>query len=177
MAMLNRYFTFWPRFWAGCMDVLVLVPVGLADHWLWDQDASTAVRVVWFAFASTAALLYRILLHGLWGQTVGKRIMGIRVLDVSGSALKMWQAILRDSLWLAFTAWFVASQLPWVLRGVDPSQVPVAQMGWLPWVTAIVLLAELMTMLGNARRRALHDLLAGSVVIRQRKRWTAGQGD
>jgi uncharacterized RDD family membrane protein YckC len=177
MAMRDRYQTFWPRFWAGSIDALVMAPVGAMDLWFWHQDASTAVRVAWLGFGNSAGLLYSILLHGLWGQTVGKRVMGIRVLDVSGSALKMWQACLRDSMGIALTAWILVARLPLVLCGLDPRGVPGAQMGWLQLVSAALLFVELTTMLTNAKRRALHDLLAGSVVIRQRKRWKVGHGD
>jgi uncharacterized RDD family membrane protein YckC len=154
-----------------------MAPLGALDLWFWHQDAPTAVRVAWLTFGNTSGLLYSILLHGFWGQTVGKRVMGIRVLDASGSALKMWQAILRDSLGLALAAWVIASRLPWVLCGLDPRALPGAQMGWLQLVSATLLFVELTTMLTSAKRRALHDVLAGSVVIRLRKRWTAGHSD
>jgi uncharacterized RDD family membrane protein YckC len=177
MAMRDKYRTFWPRFWAGLVDALVLAPVGVMDLWFWHQDASTAARVVWWTFGHAAGLLYSILLHGLWGQTLGKLVMGIRVLDVSGSPLKMWQAVLRDSLGIAFATWVILSRLPLVLSGLDPRLAATDQMGWLQLASAALLLLELATMQTNAKRRALHDLLAGSVVIRLRKRWTVGHGD
>jgi uncharacterized RDD family membrane protein YckC len=174
MAMHNKYFTFWPRFWAGLLDLLVLFPVTLLDHWFWRRHASTEVRVVWLLFVGLSTPLYRILLHGFLGQTVGKRILGIRVLDVAGSPLRMRQAMLRESPWLAFTAWALALGLPRVLHGLGPSPVPLAELIRPAWIMVAFFVVELVTMLGNAKRRALHDFLAGSVVTRLRKPGLAG---
>jgi uncharacterized RDD family membrane protein YckC len=169
MAMHNKYFTFWPRFWAGLLDLFVLFPVTLLDYWFWRQPASTELRTTWLVFVAVSAPLYRILLHGLTGQTVGKRALDIRVLDVSGSPLSLRQAILRDLPWLAYTAWVLALSLPRVLDGLGPSQVLLAELHWPVRIMVTFILVELVTTLANAKRRAVHDFLAGSVVTRLRK--------
>jgi uncharacterized RDD family membrane protein YckC len=150
--------------------MLVFAPLMAVDLGIWRWSASTPVRVLWLAISSTTGLLYSVLLHGFWGQTVGKRMMGIRVVDVSGCALKMKQAVLRDSIWIAFWAWGFPAHLGLVLRGINPYAASNTHANLMQSASTALFFVELVTMRTNSKRRALHAFLAGSVVIRVRKR-------
>src|SRR5688500_16537386 len=110
-AVEKKYRTFWLRFWAGNVDALVLSPILLVDYWFWKQDIPIATRVPWFTLSSLVWPAYSILLHGRSGQTVGKRLLRIRVVDVSGEALTMVQALRRELINLPFTVWSVVTGL------------------------------------------------------------------
>jgi len=99
-----RYETFWRRFWAGVIDSIVFIPMAWLSNWIWGHVHAQPVLATWYIVDSTSFFAYSIVLHGLYGQTIGKRLTGVKI--------------------------------------------------------------ELVTMLTNDRRRALHDFIAGSVVMR-----------
>jgi uncharacterized RDD family membrane protein YckC len=77
---------------------------------------------------------------------------------------------MRDSILLGLTAAGVAVELPLLLGIVEGGRA-------LEWVLAAVsrsqllwFMAEILTMLSNRKRRAIHDFLAGTVVVRLRRR-------
>ena len=116
---------------------------------------------------------YEVLLHGLFGQTLGKRATGVRVYDVSGARLSMRQALLRSSVPLAFVLLGVGIDLPSVASGKNPYDPATFQLSELSalqllplWASLAWSVLELATMLLNPKRRALHDFIASSVVMR-----------
>lgn len=169
----DRYRTFWPRFWAGLIDGLVFQTLAWLDHWVWGNVAASTVLVGWFLTSSFAILAYSIILHGLFGQTLGKRLLGVRVYDIRGGKLSMRQAVLRDAVPLGLVAIGVAVDLPTVVSGrnpYDPATFAFSKLSALQllplWGSLVWFLVELLTMLLNPRRRAVHDLIAKSVVMR-----------
>jgi uncharacterized RDD family membrane protein YckC len=165
------YQTFWPRFWAGWIDAAVLLPLTLLDDWVWAVGPSPLAGLLWFSVSSLSWGLYSILLHAYRGQTAGKYLMGVRVIDVSGAALSLRQAVLRDSIWVLATLVEIGVFAPMILGGRNPydAESPLsdgynllmaASVGWM--------LLEFGSMLFSAKRRAVHDLIAGSVVVRVR---------
>jgi uncharacterized RDD family membrane protein YckC len=123
---------------------------------------------LWFVFNSSAYLLYSIVLHGIKGQTVGKMLTRVRVLDVSESQLTIKQAVLRDIVPLAFTVMGVVLGIRIAMGGVDPLADPeLTAIDLMIGFTGLAwFIAEVVTMLWNKKRRALHDYIARSVVVR-----------
>ena len=169
LADHERYQTFWRRFAAGILDGGVLLPLSWFDQWIWDNVTTTAILVTWFIMNSLSYLLYSVLLHGYFGQTVGKRLVSVKVFDLSGSKLSMKQAILRDSVWIVLTLYGVLIDLPGIFEGKNPysstSELSLALLVSL-YAAAAWFVLELITMLTNPKRRAIHDFIAGSVVMR-----------
>jgi uncharacterized RDD family membrane protein YckC len=170
---LSKYRTFWPRFWAGLIDALLFVPLAWLDHEIWQTVDSRLVLVPWFIVESLAWCAYSIVLHGLRGQTLGKQLTGVKVLDISESKLTMKQAVLRDALPVLLTAYGLIHDLPTVVSGGNPydrthdaSAADVA----LAFGANLWFFLEVATMLWNEKRRALHDFIAGSVVVRVDRR-------
>ena len=165
----DKYRTFWPRLWAGVIDGVVFLPLSLIDNWMAVVIAAPAARAAWFVASSFLCLGYSIGMHAKFGQTLGKMVTRVKVLDVSETKLSFRGAFLRDSVPLVLTLAYVVLGLPRVLGGKAPIE------GVPRWDTAESLLAftsmgwfalELITMLLNSKRRALHDFIAGSVVVR-----------
>ena len=172
-SMYGRYRNFWRRFWAGFVDGIVLYPLSLLDPWMWGLALPIPVLVLWFLLSNTVGVAYSVVLHGLFGQTIGKRAVGVKVYDVSGSRLSFRQAVLRDCFPIVMNILAVMAGLPVVLSGNNPyDPASLAESGMSPWMLAMVwssfiwLALELTTMFLNPYRRALHDLIAGSVVMR-----------
>lgn len=168
-----RYGTFWRRAAALLIDHFVFLPLGVAyDCALRTPPASTALAPVLAAGILLAWYAYRIVMHARYGQTLGKMATGVVVLDISESRrINTRQAFVRDSVPFVIQALILLDQLPRISNGtsdlfhvtapsVDAPNLAVDAM--LVWV-----LLNVVTLLINSRRRAIHDLMAGSVVIKE----------
>lgn len=72
-----RYAGFGPRAMAGLVDYGVFLPLALLVSWLSSLSWEIALVVSIPYMCSYAA--YNVWCHARWGQTVGKRVAGIRV--------------------------------------------------------------------------------------------------
>jgi uncharacterized RDD family membrane protein YckC len=167
---MNRYSTFGARFVAGIIDGLVFIPLAIVNIFFIDSpDDGVALFLIWTAIAYSSGWLYTVLLHARYGQTLGKRAMGIKVLDVSESRIPtLSQAFLRDSVYIALSALTLAYLFVIVIRG-DYTEVALTQSAPARIMNLIGMawfLTEVVTMLTNDKRRALHDLIARTVVVR-----------
>jgi len=99
----------------------------------------------------------------------------VRVIDNrSNQKISFWQAWLREGIPTVLSIGFLVYEISALLSdGVSPNALvrgeglPKGTLFWL--LTSVPLLwflAEIVTMLTNARRRALHDLIAGTVIVR-----------
>lgn len=132
---------FWRRFAARSVDSIVaygfsfLVLVSLTP-------SNVPVTAYILSAPKTATLVgmgsflvYFTFLHGAFGQTFGKMLLGIRVVGVSGARISYGRALVRS---LGDIVSAVTLSLGYVLAAL------------------------------NKRKRALHDFLAGTVVVRVR---------
>jgi uncharacterized RDD family membrane protein YckC len=167
--MLRKYSTFWPRFWAGILDGLVQRPIDWIETFIFAYTTSISLRVLAVVFCSVAFLVYSIWMHARFGQTLGKMICKVVVLDVSEGPLTLKQAALRDIFGLITVPILLAVEIPQTIHGIDVSTQP--ELSPLMWVilssSLVWFLIEIFTMLTNTKRRALHDYIAGTVVIRK----------
>jgi uncharacterized RDD family membrane protein YckC len=175
-AQGTKYQTFWPRFWAGFVDGLVFVPVGLAGRWVFRPETSIWLQVCWMFLVSFASIAYVVLMHARYGQTLGKMALGVKVLDVSESKLSARQAVLREIVPIVLTIIDIGRVVCWAANGRPPVDSQNPGVGfWLSFAAGTGwFIAELVTMLTNEKRRALHDYIAGSVVVRLNKRGAEG---
>ena len=112
-------------------------------------------------------------MHGIKGQTIGKIICKVKVYDKSEGPLSLKQAVLRDIVPIVSN---IISSL-YLFSNVDNYYKyltgRIMHLGLLPkWIVILLMMhsiwffIEIITMLANKKRRALHDYLAGSVVCR-----------
>jgi hypothetical protein len=96
----DRYAGFWQRFAAHWIDVLVLLPLGLAVIKLDAISRTTAIAIA--VPVAALNLAYTIVGHGRFGKTVGKWAMRIRVARTSGEPIGWRQAgCAARSTWLS----------------------------------------------------------------------------
>jgi uncharacterized RDD family membrane protein YckC len=139
----------------------------LVEQWLYKSTTNIIVLFSWIPFIAFAPLLYSIILHYKTGQTIGKWVAGVKVLDISETTkLTLQKSIHRDSFYL-LVAIVGAGYYGFLLSSSENPQNIISQFSSFSdnpvlWWT----LLELITMLTNGKRRALHDHLAKSVVIR-----------
>lgn len=170
MIVAYRYRTFWPRVLAGFIDSLIFLPVTILDRALSSPDRGSAVLITWAIFSYSAYWLYSVLLHARFGQTIGKRVTNVKVMNVSETTIPSFkQAFLRDvgyiaidMLTLAYFIYLVLAQKystgqQQVENGLPGTILTIAGATWF--------FLEIVTMLTNEKRRALHDYIAGTVVV------------
>jgi uncharacterized RDD family membrane protein YckC len=162
-----KYSTFWPRLIAGFIDGLLLTPIAWIEKLVTSSDPSTQVAVEWAIISHSAYWVYSVLMHGYYGQTVGKMAAGIKVVDITETPISLRQAFLRDSVYAGLSTIelilflfqkFFSGNVELSIMGLLANLIGLASFGWF--------LGEFVTMLTNEKRRALHDLIAGTVVVR-----------
>jgi uncharacterized RDD family membrane protein YckC len=132
------------RLLARIIDLLLVgVPLALVAQGVLPSRTATVVESVGLA---GLVLVYDTVLHARWGRTLGKRLVGVRVVTVGGEPVGMVGALLRA---VVFAAPIAARPVP--VLGL------VAGICWVAGV-ALVLRPE-------QDRRASHDLAAGTKVI------------
>ncbi|MGJ8638823.1 MAG: RDD family protein [Opitutaceae bacterium] len=158
-----KYSTFWPRLWAPSIDQLILWPIStLLPIWLvnfLESDPLQASLII--GSATLFYFLYSIVMHTLYGATIGKKVCKVRIVDAKNERpLKLRHALLRDVIPMLFICGFMITGA----LTIDSSDTPL--MFWVSMVYLVWLLLEVVTMLFNERRRSLHDLIAGTIVVR-----------
>ena len=174
-----QYAGFWLRLKAGLIDFVILLPLFLVGFWA--TTGGPAGAVAYSMVSSAVYFAYSIAGHAIWGQTLGKHVVRIRVVDVTGRRIGWRQAVRRSSVDIILG---VIAQVAytWVIL-----RIPVAEFEALTWVqiqnryvaerptwaaaTEYVywawLASEVVSVLFNKRRRALHDFIAGTVVVKE----------
>ncbi|MCG8579138.1 MAG: RDD family protein [Bacteroidales bacterium] len=165
--MDNKYNTFSGRFWAGFFDGIILLPFVLFDFIFLKPDKSLFIVIPWLLISYTMYFAYSILLHWKYGQTVGKRIMKVSVVDVSEEkGLSLLQALLRDSIPLFIQILVLIKLVIVTIKIGHYSEIDIAHESvMLSYVSLAWFIIEVVTMLTNKKRRALHDFIAKTVVI------------
>jgi uncharacterized RDD family membrane protein YckC len=139
VAVSRRPAGFWIRFVAVMIDgVVLLVAQGILFSAGWvvsggSTGAGMAVKGVANLFGTLLGAAYGIIFHWLWGQTLGKMALQIKVVSMDGGPLTFGQA----------TGRYFAT-----------------------FLSAIILCIGFIMAGIRSDKRALHDLLAGTRVVR-----------
>jgi len=162
----DKYSTFWERVAANAIDTSLLKILGFASALFISSssDANQTLVIISLFFP----YCYSIVFHGYFGQTIGKMFMGIKIFDKDEfTQITMKQALLRDCIPLIFATILLILSLFGLANeetGTNTATIilSVIVMSW-----AIL---EIVTLLFNQKRRALHDFVAGTVVLRIKDR-------
>lgn len=162
-----RYDTFWPRFGAVIIDTLILALPLMLLQYLVDLSGN-----FWLSFSVDTATnvlgwAYLVLLHGIYGQTVGKMLLKVRVLDfASERSIDISQALKRE-LYYIIPGIFVMVLTVLNDLGKINMKGPTSYVVWVFGFLYFVLhLADIIYCINDPKRRSLHDRLGSTVVIR-----------
>jgi uncharacterized RDD family membrane protein YckC len=173
-----QYAGFWVRSGACFVDALVLTPfLFLYYYLLFFSWTTTVVIQIPYLFLWSA---YNIYFLGRWGQTIGKMATHVKVTRLDGSPIGYKQAFLRHFVDLALTiigkisflvALFSVSRVNFEISGWEARNALLRDASpywgfWAEHALAIWILSEMIVLLFNKKKRALHDFIAGTVVIR-----------
>jgi len=182
-----RYAGFWPRLGALLVDAIVIgIPLVSIFFWAAGWGSKTALASVTASMTILGAIYY-IYFTGRWGQTLGKMAMEIRVTKIDGARVTMREGFLRHMVDLVLAilaslgmlvALYSISLVDFESKGLF-DRIKLLQSTEPPWArwnhTAqnLWVWSELVVLLLNKKRRALHDFIAGTVVVHVEKRVSA----
>jgi uncharacterized RDD family membrane protein YckC len=172
-----RYAGFWSRLGSLLLDALIMLPLGALALW---ADAQYRLFQVYYLLPETlCGLFFGVYLVRRFGGTPGKLIMGIRIRKLDGAPVGYREAFLRylpNAILGLFTS--IALLFP-LFHMTDAEYLSLGFMGrarriaelapsWykpLEIATSVWTWSELIVLLTNRKRRALHDFIAGTVVV------------
>jgi uncharacterized RDD family membrane protein YckC len=173
------YAGFWRRFGAGLIDFLLIL--ALSPIFYIVQSISISIAMVAAVFWSVLFSLYVLYFHYKYGATFGKAALGIRLSLPNGGKIGLTHSLVRSSIDLAIGICTAAAVVVAIGKAVPEIYLTA---GWrsranyletlypawyeiLGAASVIWLLSEIFVVLLNKRKRAIHDFMAGTVVINQ----------
>lgn len=156
-----KYSTLFPRIAAMLLDGYLIVPIRWTEAFIIEKLSGNLQEFfLWFVLVDM--ILYSILFHTLFGQTIGKKLVGIKVVNFKDeSKISYKQAIIRDLFPLLVMSYLFFVGYPNKTDVFDINLPLVVTSVYFLWYVV-----EVITMLFNKKRRALHDYLAGTISIR-----------
>ena len=166
---MNKYNTLYARFFALILDSILLLPLGILSDWNKDfADAPVKFQIVKI-FIYLAGFFYVVLMHYFFGQTVGKMLMKVKVLDLSEKPISFFQSALRDlPQFLSIFIFVIFGDPDFFINQskniAEFAKNPVANSFYI--LLMIYGLTDIIVFFTNEKRRALHDYIARTVVVR-----------
>ncbi len=171
------YAGFWKRVLAGFVDFLIFLPLILLNEWLSSYSKTFALLALW-PF-TLAFYIYNVYFISKWGQTIGKRVAKVKVVSLNGEPASPKQAMMRNSVDLILAVAMGVIQtvalirfpdelwhtLSWMQRQQKIQEMAPMGLNVFLIIQNIWAYSELLVLLFNKKKRALHDFIAGTVVI------------
>lgn len=173
----RTYAGFWIRSGAAIVDAALIAPLALGIFYV--QTFNFALAVILAVVSSILFAMYNVYFNAVYGGTLGKLIAGIRVTMPNGGKIGWREAWYRSSIDLVFAGLFLILELTSLYRldwemyqsqnFNDRLDMLVDQYpAWhqtVDYANGIWVWGELIVLLLNQRKRAIHDYIAGTVVI------------
>jgi len=174
------YAGFWRRLGAFLIDFIIIIPVAF---FVIDVNKLNRLNFIYtYSFSYSVYLFYNFYLVHRYEGTPGKRLTKIKIRKQNGERIQWRQVILREIVA------FVLSSLTTVAYIIATVRMSDAEFGSLTnfermaridelypvwqkpayWLYQLWMWGEFIVLLTNKRKRALHDFIAGTVVIKDK---------
>jgi uncharacterized RDD family membrane protein YckC len=174
-----EYAGFWRRLGAYFIDVIVLLPLFGINYYFGEQYR--LFNLYWFLPGLIISLWFSVYLVYKYGGTPGKLLLNIRIAMIDGAPITVKAAILRYSVLFILTTISSLAILSGYLNMSDELYFSLSYMdrakklvelapSWYGYTTVLINIwvwGEFITMLFNKERRAVHDFIAGTVVLKK----------
>jgi len=174
----NIYAGFWIRLGSLLLDFLIMIPVIFLTLYL----NGLSKNAYYFTFIPSLIFhfWYSIYLVKKHGGTPGKLIAGIKILKINGENVTWKESILRQIVTFILTIFasvitIIAlskadgeyyESLTWMTKQQYLMTLTPLLFTIYTWTSNIWTYSELLVLLFNKRKRALHDFIAGTVIVR-----------
>lgn len=172
------YAGFWIRLGSLLVDFIILLPVLFLIQYL----NSLGKNVYFYTLIPNLAfgIWYNIYLPKKYGGTLGKLVVGIKIIRLDGHLIDWKEAILRHIVMLTIT---ILSSIMMTKNLMEANEGIFKSLSWLQqvqyleslsptffkinrWVSYIWVFSEFIVLLTNKRKRAIHDYIAGTVIVK-----------
>lgn len=176
----NRvYAGFWKRFFAGLLDAFVLMPLAFLFLWLESFDRNLAILIT--ILSTSLFSMYNVYFNARFGGTLGKLVTGIRITKPDGTRIEWPEAWKRSAVDIAFAILMLYIEIFALIQISSeqyvtvtfPERAQLLQSHYPSWFFIFMYLqqvwiwSEVVVLLFNKRKRALHDFIAQTVVIQK----------
>ena len=174
----NLYAGFWIRLGSLFLDIVFLMPIIFLAYYI----NSLNINMYFYTIVPNLifGLWYNIYLPKKYGGTPGKLIAGIKIIKLDGTDIDWKEAFLRHSVLLAITLY---SSILMIYCLMQADETIYMKLEWLEqtkylmtlspvffliytWINNLWVYSEFIVLLTNKRKRAVHDYIAGTVIIR-----------
>lgn len=160
--IMSKYNTFGGRLIAIIIDSIILWPITFIEAY-YEDTTDRGLFITISTLSSFIIILYFAVLHAKYGQTIGKKIMRIKITDIDEvTPLGFKRSMIRELPWIITSVVIVI----YSIAQPDLNRLKLDYNSWMSIASISWMIIELITMLSNQKRRALHDYLAKSVVIK-----------
>lgn len=171
------YAGFGKRFLAAIIDFILLMVCAFFIVKL--QTISLPLAILSFAISSFLFAFYNTIFNARYGGTLGKLIVGVRVTHPDGTQIGWKEAFMRSIVDVFISIIMFGLQV-YAISKVNPNEYLAAGIGgrsmmlislypfWYKYfnpASQIWYWSEMVVLLFNKRKRAIHDYIAGTVVI------------
>jgi uncharacterized RDD family membrane protein YckC len=174
------YAGFWLRFGSLLLDFLFIMPVTFLTIYM--NGLGKNVFFITLIPSILFGLWYNIYLPKKYGGTPGKLIVGIKIIRLDGEQIEWREAILRHIVLLGLT---LLSSIMMIICLLQADDEAYKSLGWLQqtqylmtfapgffifytWASNIWIYSEFIVLLTNKRKRAIHDFIASTVIVKAR---------
>jgi len=176
----NLYAGFWIRLGSLLLDTLFLLPVIFLTLYL----NGLGKNIYFYTLIPNLVfgLWYSIYLPKKYGGTPGKLVAGLKIIRLDGEEIGWKEAILRNSVMLVLT---ILSSIWMAACLLQADDATFKSLGWLEqtqylttlspgffkfynWASNIWIYSGFIVLLTNKRKRAIHDFIAGTVIVRSK---------
>ena len=175
----NIYSGFWSRLSANLLDAIIVIPfifllqyinfLNLYNYFI------TLIPNIFFLF------FYNVFLPKRYGGTPGKLIVGIKIVKMDSSLIGWRESILRHSVYLILSIISICIRIMAITlvdieiyQNLTFSNKTMYLKTLSPGIDVITTLSniwfwgEVIILLFNKRKRALHDFMAGTVIVKSK---------
>ena len=113
--------------------------------------------------------LYYVLMHGFFGQTFGKMVVGVKIIDTSETKINFGQSVIRSFpqiIPIIITLGFNSKQLISGMSNQKDIQIADSVQTLLILTIFLWTFFNIIVAVSTDKHHALHDLFAGTVVVK-----------
>lgn len=163
----GKYKTLSRRFFAALIDGLIFIPFIYLETFFATPEMSAPIVIGGLIIYYSCFHIYSIYLHAIYGQTLGKMAVKVKVLDLTETSIGFRQAIFRETPYFAFSLIFFISEISQILtKGITEDFRDTFLDNVALAIFTIWLVAEAVTAFANEKRRSIHDYIARTIVVR-----------
>lgn len=166
-----QYATFLDRLLAYLLDTLITIGPIFYLMYL----GYTGKNIVWLLISSILGMLYKPIMEGVWGATLGKMIMKISVVDSDLDIVDIGQSLMKNAIYIISGVIGVLSQF-WLvgtekfqeaegflesLQAGEANPYGIVSMIW-----TVVIIISCFSMLASSLKQTLHDRLANTYCVK-----------